>query len=135
MPARRDTAAAAAAAALLALTVLAAAVHPARAQGAATSSLWGTNGELWRATGRLPDLSYAGEPPRGSEQRRLPPPFATRRLPPCTRLARALARRPGLPAGYMGGQAPIPNYPVMYSVKDFGARGDKVTGAMRRPLQ
>ncbi|MBW8864763.1 MAG: hypothetical protein JF609_07540, partial [Verrucomicrobia bacterium] len=27
---------------------------------AATSALWGTNGELWRADSRLPDFSYAG---------------------------------------------------------------------------
>jgi hypothetical protein len=27
---------------------------------AATSALWGTNGELWSASGRLPDFSYAG---------------------------------------------------------------------------
>jgi hypothetical protein len=27
---------------------------------AATSALWGTNGELWRATSRLPDFSFAG---------------------------------------------------------------------------
>jgi len=27
---------------------------------AAVSGLWGTNGELWRADGRLPDFSYAG---------------------------------------------------------------------------
>lgn len=26
----------------------------------ATSALWGTNGELWSVTGRLPDFSYAG---------------------------------------------------------------------------
>src|ERR1700722_16842976 len=43
-----------------ALTLLAVACGLVSQGWAETSRLWGTNGELWTASSRLPDFSYAG---------------------------------------------------------------------------